>query len=74
MSEKIICRINDTPTIRVRFGEQGLKGDKGTTGATGPAGTTDHALLSHLDYSNAGHTNFQKKLTYVTEYKAYLVE
>jgi hypothetical protein len=65
MSEKIICRINDTPTIRVRFGEQGLKGDPGTS---------DHALLEHLDYSNAGHTGFQKKLTYVTEYKAYLVE
>ena len=84
MSEKIICKINDTPkikvhihdepTIKINFGSQGLKGDKGTTGATGPAGTTDHSLLSNLDYAHANHTGFQKTLTYVSEYKAYLIE
>ena len=83
-NNNIICRINDTPSIRVKifdeptiickFGDQGLKGDKGATGATGAAGTTDHDLLSNLDYANSGHTNFQKKLTYVTEYKAYSIE
>jgi len=88
-SEKIICRIYDEPNIRVavydkpkvtiKFGDQGLKGDKGATGATGATGavgpgTTDHSLLSNLDYATSGHTNFQKKLTYVTEYKAYSIE
>jgi len=83
-NNNIICRINDTPSIRVKifdeptiickFGDQGLKGDKGATGATGAAGTTDHALLSNLDYAHAGHSDFQKKLTYVTEYKAYSIE
>ena len=34
----------------------------------------DHSELNNLDYANSGHTNFQKKLTYVSEYKAYLVE
>jgi hypothetical protein len=85
-SEKIICRIYDEPSIKVavydnpkitvKFSDQGLKGDKGATGATGPAGSaaTDHSLLSNLDYAHAGHTGFQKALSYVTEYKAYLVE
>ena len=85
-SEKIICRIYDEPNIKVavydkpkitiKFGDQGLKGDKGATGATGAAGpsATDHSLLSNLDYAHAGHSDFQKKLTYVTEYKAYSIE
>ena len=88
-SEKIICRIYDEPSIKVavydkpkitvKFSDQGLKGDKGATGATGATGsvgpgTTDHSLLSNLDYANSGHTNFQKKLTYVSEYGAFLVE
>ena len=83
-SEKIICRIYDEPNIKVavydkpkitiKFGDQGLKGDKGATGATGAAGTTDHSLLSNLDYATSGHTNFQKKLVYDAAYKAYLVE
>ena len=86
-SEKIICRIYDEPSIKVavydnpkitiKFSDQGLKGDKGATGATGAtgaAGTTDHTLLSNLDYAHANHTGFQKTLSYVTEYKAYLVE
>ena len=81
MSDKIICRINDEPkikihihdepTIKIKFTEQGLKGDKG---ATGPAGTTDHALLSNLDFDNSGHIGFQKKLIYDPSYKAYFVE
>jgi len=80
-NNNIICRINDTPSIRVKifdeptiickFGDQGLKGERG---ATGPAGTTNHNALINLDYANSGHTNFQKKLTYVTEYKAYSIE
>ena len=80
-NNNIICRINDTPSIRVKifdeptiickFGDQGLKGERG---ATGPAGTTNHNALINLDYANSGHTNFQKKLTYVTEYKSFLVE
>jgi hypothetical protein len=103
MSDKIICRINDEPkikihihdepTIKIKFTEQGLKGDKGATGATGansivpgptgptgsigptgPAGTTDHALLSNLDFDNSGHIGFQKKMIYDPDYKTYLVE
>jgi hypothetical protein len=80
MSDKIICRINDEPKIKikifdepkilVKFTEQGLKGDKG---ATGPAGTTVHSELSNLGYDESGHTNFQKKLIYVPVYKAYEV-
>lgn len=34
-------------------------------------GTTDHALLQHLDYASAGHTGFQPKINYTPEYKAY---
>jgi hypothetical protein len=81
MSDKIICKIFDEPKIKIRifdepkiickFGSQGLKGDKG---ATGPAGTTNHALLSNLDFDNSGHIGFQKKLIYDPSYKAYLVE
>ena len=71
-NNNIICRINDTPSIRVKifdeptiickFGDQGLKGDKGATGATGPAGTTNHNALINLDYDNSGHIDFSKKL------------
>ena len=72
-SDRIICRIYDEPNVRIRindpkiiirFGEQGLKGD----------GTTDHSQLSNLDYTHAGHNDFQKKLVYDAAYKAYLVE
>ena len=80
-NNNIICRINDTPSIRVKifdeptiickFGDQGLKGERG---ATGPAGTTNHALLTNLDFPNSGHTDFQKKLVYVPEYKSYEIE
>jgi hypothetical protein len=64
MSDKIIVKLNEGRIV-VKFGEQGLQG---------PAGTTDHTLLANLDYDQAGHTNFQKKLTYILEYKCYEVE
>jgi hypothetical protein len=51
--------------LLIRFGERGLRGRDGNN--------TDHALLSNLDYDLAGHINFQKKLTYVPEYKAFQV-
>jgi hypothetical protein len=65
MSDKIICRINDTPKIIVKFGEQGLMG---------PMGPSDHALLSSLSYDTSGHTGFQRLLIYIPEYKCYEVE
>lgn len=61
----ITVKVHDNPNLVVRFGERGLRGRDGDN--------TDHSLLSHLDYDNSGHTNFQKKLTYVPEYKAYEV-
>jgi len=73
MSQNIVVKINEGKII-VKFGDQGIQGPIGPTGPAGPGGTTDHALLTHLDYGNAGHTNFQKKLTYIPEYKAYEVE
>jgi len=61
--EKIIVKLNEGKIV-VKFGEQGLKG---------AAGTTDHAALTNLDYDNAEHTNFQKKLNYISEFKAYTI-
>ena len=46
-----------------------LRGIRDISG--GGLGTNDHALLNNLDYSNAGHTNFQKKINYIPEFKAY---
>jgi hypothetical protein len=37
-------------------GDKGDTGSTGATGATGPPGTTDHALLTHLDFATSGHT------------------
>lgn len=37
----------------------------------GSSGISDHSLLSNLDYDHAGHVDFQKKLNYISEYKAY---
>jgi hypothetical protein len=74
MSDKIICRINDTPKIIVKFGDQGLMGPMGPTGPVGPGGTTNHALLTNLEYDHANHVGFQKALTYIPEYKAYELE
>jgi hypothetical protein len=76
MPGKIIVKINSGKII-VKFGEQGLRGTQGEigpTGATGPAGTTDHSLLTNLDYDNANHTGFQKQLKYTADFKAYEVE
>ena len=55
-------------------GPTGPIGPTGSAGPTGPTGTNDHSALSNLDYDNAGHTGFQKKLTYNADYKAYEVE
>lgn len=33
----------------------------------------NHAELQNLDYNNSGHTGFQKKLIYDSDYKCYLV-
>jgi hypothetical protein len=78
MSEKnIIVRIHDEPKIIVKFGKQGLQGPMGPTGPTGPTGpasTTNHALLTNLDYNNAGHIGFQKQLVYVPDFKCYEIE
>jgi hypothetical protein len=73
MPQNIVVKINEGKII-VKFGNQGLKGPIGPTGPTGPGGTTDHALLDHLDFADANHTNFQKKLNYIPEYKGYEVE
>jgi hypothetical protein len=64
MPQNIIVKINEGKII-VKFGNQGLKGEPGTT---------DHALLTHLDYDNAGHTGFQRLLIYIPEYKCYEIE
>ena len=40
----------------------------------GSLGEPDHALLNHLDYSNSGHTNFQKKLLYIPEFRAFEID
>jgi len=73
MSQNIIVKINEGKII-VKFGHQGIQGPIGPTGPVGPGGTTDHALLTHLGYDEAGHTNFQKKLNYISEYKGYEIE
>jgi hypothetical protein len=74
MPQNIICKINDTPKIIVKFGEQGLMGPIGPTGPMGPGGTTDHALLTHLNYELAGHTGFQKQLIYSADFKCFEIE
>jgi len=68
---KIICKINDIPKIIVKFGDQGLMGPMGPTG---PMGTTDHSLLTRLGFSDSGHTGFQKLLVFIPEYHAYEIE
>jgi hypothetical protein len=73
-NNNIICRIYDVPKIFVKFGNQGLMGPMGPTGPIGPGGTTNHALLTNLDYDNANHTGFQKLLVFIPEYHAYEIE
>lgn len=62
----ILVKIFDDPDIKIKFGNQGLRGRDGLN--------TDHALLSHLDYDNSGHTNFQKKLVYNPYFHCYVIE
>ena len=40
-------------------------------GARVETDTDNHSLLTHLDYDNSGHQDFQKKINYVPEFKAY---
>ena len=74
--EKTICKINDVPGIRIKiFDDPEIKIKLGSQGIRGRDGdNTDHSLLSNLDYDLSGHINFQKKLTYVSEYGAFLIE
>jgi len=55
-------------------GPTGPQGEDGATGPSGPGGTTVHSDLSNLEYENAGHTGFQKALTYEQYYKAYEID
>jgi hypothetical protein len=54
----------DAVLVLHEVGEQGPTGPAGSPGPPGVAGpkgdpgTTDHALLSHLDYASSGHTGF----------------
>ena len=70
VEEIIHVNINDPSPILIKIRE----GIQGLVGPTGPAGTTNHALLTYLDFPNSGHTDFQKKLVYVPEYKSYEIE
>jgi len=68
MAEEIIkCSIKQQ-IIKCTIKEEIFK-IKITNGLGG--GIVDHNLLNNLDYDNAGHTNFQKKINYISEYKAY---
>ncbi len=40
----------------------------------GGIGTSNHAELSNLDYDNANHTGFQKKIDWDEDYNAFLVD
>ena len=57
MEEKIVVKINDEPTIIVRFGEQGItgtqgdKGDKGDQGDKGNKGDTGDSWLNQDKYN-----------------------
>ena len=39
-------------------GEPGSPGKQGLTGPPGPPGTSDHRMLSNLDYARSGHIGF----------------
>lgn len=63
---------DNTPAARTRTTEDGLDyvdwritdfNPGGLVGPAGPAGTTDHALLTNLDYASAGHTGFEPAQT-----------
>jgi hypothetical protein len=40
----------------------------------GGTGTSNHAALTNLDYDNANHTGFQKKIDWDDDYNAFLVD
>lgn len=40
----------------------------------GGVGTENHAALTNLDYDNANHTGFQKKIDWDDNYNAFLVD
>jgi hypothetical protein len=61
----LFFKLNNTPKILVRLGYV-------TTGIS--TGTLQHDLLNNLDYENAGHIGFQKKLEYISEYKCYEID
>jgi len=44
-----------------------------TLGCSG-VGTSNHAALTNLDYDNANHTGFQKKIDWDEDYNAFLVD
>ena len=44
-----------------------------TLGSSG-VGTTNHAQLTNLDYDNANHTGFQKKIDYDEDYRSFLID
>lgn len=74
--KKINCTIK-SPILKIKMsGIRGadsmVPGPQGPTGPQGPGG--DHALLTNLDFINAGHTGFQKSLVYKPEYKCYEIE
>jgi hypothetical protein len=54
-------------------GAVGPQGLSGYSGAVGPPGTTDHAALSNLSYSTAGHTGFQPTIEWDYDYNTYLI-
>jgi len=57
-------------TVTGYTGYTGYVGGTGPTGYTGP-GTLDHSELDNLDYESSGHTGFQRKLEYDSDYKCY---
>jgi len=43
-------------------------------GARVETDTDNHSLLTRLDYDNSGHQDFQRKLQYINEYRAYEIK
>jgi hypothetical protein len=54
-------------------GYSGYSGAQGLSGYSGAA-ATNHAGLSNLSYSTAGHTGFQKELLWDVDYTTYLID
>ena len=70
MSEQIIKCSIQKQTIKCQIKENIIKVK--IIGGTA-VGISDHSLLSNLDYDHAGHQNFQKKINYISAYKAYVI-